>query len=114
MVANRFPLTLEGWVKLEVQGRSFSVSAGPKAIVVDFPDVHALLGAIRSTGPGVSLRPLIKRVVQWLVQTENRLDLRIDGAPIGRLGFGVPSGLGVLLGVGHLRVAVLPLLRSMF
>ncbi|PAY19981.1 hypothetical protein CKO51_08510 [Rhodopirellula sp. SM50] len=113
MVANRFPLTLEGLLEFEVQGRSFSVTAGPESIVVDFPDVHALLCVIRSTGPGVSLHTQIKRAGQWLVQTENRLDLRIDGAPIGWLGFGVPSGLGTLLGVGHCRIAMLPLLRSM-
>ncbi len=114
MVAKRFPLTLEGLLEFEVQGRCFSVSAGPESIVVDFPDVRTLLCAIRSTGPGVSSRSQVKRLGSWLVQTENRLDLRIDGAPVGLLGFGVPSGLGTLLGVSHFRVAMLPLLRSLF
>ncbi|MCS7466202.1 hypothetical protein NZK35_05875 [Stieleria sp. ICT_E10.1] len=114
MVDNRDALTLEGLLEFEVQGRCFSVSAEPELIVVDFPDVQSLLAVTRNAGPGISLRSQLNRVGEWLVRTENKLDLRIDGETVGSLGFGVPSGLCLLLGVGHFRVAFLTLLRSMF
>ncbi|QDV40413.1 hypothetical protein Enr13x_02190 [Stieleria neptunia] len=114
MVDNRDALTLEGLLEFEVQGRCFTITAKPELIVVDFPDVQSLLTATRNTGPGISLRSQVNRVGEWLVRTENELDLRIDGETVGSLGFGVPSGLCSLVGVGHFRIAFLSLVRSMF
>lgn len=98
-------------IECELDGQALAVHAGQGVIVVNVETAKTaggLVGHFRRFG---KTRRTIARLNAVLVAISHRLELHVDDVIVASMGYGTDSGLLRFVGIPHLRIWPLRLLR---
>ena len=104
-------IDFEASLECELDGQALAVHAREGVIVINVETAktaRALIGQVRRLG---KTRTTVARLNAALIEASHRLELHVDGAIVASMGQGTDSGLLRIVGLHHLRIWPLRLLR---